>query len=524
MAWVDLAPLTRLEAKGKLVVRSHGRQILLMLTPRGLFACANRCPHEGYPLSEGVLTDGCVLTCNWHNWKFDLASGETLVGGDQLSRFPVRVEDGRVFADLTPPDPARQRERILIGLVKALEDQDQQRLVRETARLMRLGLDPGEAVAVAAAWSAERFEFGTTHAIAGAPDWLELHDRQGTSTVERLAAIGEILGHIADDARAGRIFPYPQGEAAWDETAFQHAIENADEARAIALVRGALRSGLSARDLLPTLSGAALSHYADFGHSLIYVVKTAALVERVGPTSAEPLLKMLVRSLVYATREDMLPEFRDYHARLAGWGRARGRAQPLDPTALRGRSARQAMALVAGWGARHPPEQIFTTLLEAAGWTLLHVDERLLTRTDAPIADNIGWLDFTHVLTFADAWRSVAGLRPDLWPAALLQLTCFIGRNAGYLDPELDTAPFAVSDPEAFAASATTDLFDHGRERFIISIHLIKTLMATLRLAQAQPAAAPTLLAGVNRFLGAPIKGRHVLRTARQMHNFVAQE
>ena len=525
MAWIDAAPLAKLETNGKLVVRHQGRQILLTLTPRGLFACANRCPHEGYPLSEGVLSDGCVLTCNWHNWKFDLESGETLVGGDRLRRFPTRIEAGRVMVDVTPPDPAEQRERILAGLLRALEDQDQQRLVRETARLIRLRIDPGDAVAAAVVWAADRFEFGATHAIAGAPDWLALHDHPRTTPVERLAAIGEILGHIADDARAGRVFPFPDGEAEWDAVAFLDAVEREDEARAVGLVRDALRVGITARELLPTLAEAALSHYADFGHSLIYTVKTAALVERLGPTSAAPLLAMLVRSLVYATREDLLPEFRDYRTRLTGWGRG-GAAipPPLGAEALRGRSPKQAMALVAAWGARHPPELVFDALLEAAGWSLLHVDEALLTRTDAAIADNISWLDFTHALTFADAWLAVAPSRPDLWPAALLQLACFIGRNAGYLDTGFDARPFAVSDPAAFIAEATRGLFDHGRERFILSVHLIKTLRAAIRLAEAYPAAAATLLAAANRFLGAPIKARHVLRTARQMQDFVAQE
>ena len=525
MAWIDAAPLAKLEAKGKLVIRHQGRQILLTLTPRGLFACANRCPHEGYPLSEAVLSDGCVLTCNWHNWKFDLESGETLVGGDRLRRFPTRIEDGRVLIDVTPPDPAEQRERILAGLSRALEDQDQQRLVRETARLMRLRIDPGEAVAAAVDWAAERFEFGTTHAIAGAPDWLALHDRPSSTPVERLAAIGEILGHIADDARTGRVFPFAAGDAEWDAVAFVNAVEREDEARAISLIRGGLRAGIAARQLLPTLAEAALSHYADFGHSLIYTVKTVALIERLGSRSAEPLLALLVRSLVYATREDLLPEFRDYRARLAGWGREGGTPPPpLSATALRGRSAKQAMALVAAWGARHPPEPIFAALLEAAGWSLLHVDEALLTRTDAALADNISWLDFTHALTFADAWLAVAPARPDLWPAALLQLGCFVGRNASYLDAGFDVRPFAAPDPAAFAASATTGLFDHGRERFILSVHLIKTLRAAIRLAETYPAAAAILLAATNRFLGAPIKARHVLRTARQMQDFVAQE
>ena len=90
MAWIDALSLDELAAKGKAVVRHAGRQILLLHTGRGVFACANRCPDEGYPLSEGTLGDGCVLTCNWHNWKFDLAAGVTLVGGDALPRYPVR--------------------------------------------------------------------------------------------------------------------------------------------------------------------------------------------------------------------------------------------------------------------------------------------------------------------------------------------------------------------------------------------------------------------------------------------------
>ena len=195
MAWIDALPLDELAAKGKAVLRHEGRQILLLHTERGVFACANRCPHEGYPLSEGSLADGCVLTCNWHNWKFDLASGATLVGGDQLPRYPVRLEAGRVWLDVSPPDPELRRQSALRGVAKALEDGDQQRLVRETARLVRLGTDPAEAVAIAVSWVAERLEFGTTHAIAGAPDWLRLSEQPG-------------IGDAPEDCR-GRRNPRP---------------------------------------------------------------------------------------------------------------------------------------------------------------------------------------------------------------------------------------------------------------------------------------------------------------------------
>ena len=524
MAWINALPLAELAAKRKDLVRHAGQQILLLHSERGVFACANRCPHEGYPLSEGSLADGCVLTCNWHNWKFDLASGTTLVGGDQLRRYPVRLEDGDVWLDVTPPDPDLRRQAAFAGIVKALEDFDQQRLVREIARLVRIGTDPAEAVAVAVAWLAERLEFGTTHAIAGAADWLRLSQQPGVSHTQRIAAVGEILGHMADDARAGRCFPFPPGDAPWSEAAFLAAIEDEDAPSAYAVLRGALAAHRSVADMLPTLVTAALSHYADFGHSLIYTVKTAELAEHLPQETAEPLLLMLARSLAYATREDLLPEFRDYRVRLAAWGEACDSCPPLDSAVLRRTTPKSAMATVAAWGARHPPEAIFAVLVESAAWILLHVDERLLVSVEAKLADNISWLDFTHMLTFAEATGTAVRLRPALWPAALLQLACFVGRNAGYVDADLDTRGYAVVDIASFIDERRNALFDHGRDRFIISVHLIKTLMATATLIVALPAQAPVIAASLNRFLTAPMKGRHVLRTARQMWDLVEQE
>jgi len=534
MTWIDVVSQGELAAKGKLVVRHDGRQILVVQTETGIYAAANRCPHEGYPLSEGTVgegtgSEGCVLTCNWHNWKFDLASGETLVGGDRLPRYKVRLADGRVWLDISPVDPQIRRREILSGVTKALADEDQQRLVRETARLMQLGADAVDAVRIAIAWAGDRFEYGMTHALGGAPDWLALHDRAETTADEKLAAIGEILGHVADDAPAGRIFPFPAGRAAWSADAFLAAIESEDEATSVRLLRGALAARLTPDDLMPSLLGAALAHYADFGHALIYTVATGDLIRRLGPETEETLLLLLVRELVYARREDLLPEFRDYRKRLAAWGEADGPCPPLDcppldPASLRRCSAKSAMAVVAAWGAQHPPEAVLPVLVAAGAWLLLHVDERELQRTDGKIADNVGWLDFTHILTFAQAGRMALRRRRDLWPAIALQLACFIGRNNPYVDETLDTAPFAVADPAAFIAAETRALFDHGSGEFIYSVHLVKTLRAAIALAEAFPPTAPIVLAALYRFLHAPIKSRHLLRTARQMREFVAEE
>ena len=74
-----------------------------------------------------------------------------------------------------------------------------------------------------------------------------------------------------------------------------------------------------------------------------------------------------------------------------------------------------------------PVHELYVALLGAAMFNLLHFDTAFERATDNAIADNIGWLDFTHALTFANASRHICEERPDLWPRAALQLGCSSG-------------------------------------------------------------------------------------------------
>ncbi|MBI3706217.1 MAG: Rieske (2Fe-2S) protein [Proteobacteria bacterium] len=523
MAWTAAIDLSTLAAKGRAVARVGGRQIALFHVEGRIHACNNRCPHEGYPLIDGGLADGRVLTCNWHNWKFDLESGETLVGGDRLRRYDTRIVDGKVEIDLVEPPLAERRAAILQGFAQALEDNNYEHLAREIARLDHIGADPLDAVRAAIIWAHDRLEFGWTHAFAVTADWLALYADQRRDAAERLVARAEIAGYIADDAQRAERYPFAEGERPFDGEALVAAIEAEDENAAVALVRGACRTPQLPADLMPALARAALTHYQDFGHALIYVTKAETLIAALGREVAEPLLLSLVRGLVYATREDLLPEFRDYADKLASWGKV-GDDAKLESASLRGLNARHAMARVAGWGGRHEPAAIYAMLLEALAWNMLHFDLSFDTRTEGPIGDNINWLDFTHGVTFANAVRKTCAHVPALWPAGLLQLACFVGRNVGYVDAALDEAPWRVSDPAAFLDRAIAGLFDHGRERFIVAAHLVKTLLAARQEGAAVPVAAPTVLAAANRLLHSPLKGRHRLRTAKQTLAFVAED
>jgi nitrite reductase/ring-hydroxylating ferredoxin subunit len=511
-----------LKAIGRKVLRREGKQILLIASGGKIFAVANRCPHEGYPLSEGTEGPGCVLTCNWHNWKFDLATGAALIGRDPVRTYPVEVRGGELFLDFSNLPTDVQKIEAIAGLDKALADNDMARMAREVARLERAGFDATLALTHAFAARGERLEAGMTHAHAAAADWLALAER-APDDAHRLAALLEPLGHIAWDTEGADAFPYAPDAAPWDEGAYLAAMEAEDERGAIARMRGAIENGIAYSALRPVIAEAALAHYADFGHSAIYTLKAGQLIERLGGDARAPVLLALTRQQIQATREERLPEFRFHAKALAAWG-GRG-TRPARAEDFLGLTIDGALKRTLESSGR-PPRELFDALLGAAAWNLLHFDTGYDTATAGPIADNISWLDFTHALTFANAARVLCEERPALWPRALLQMALFVGRNRGYVDAAQDTARWHVDDRAGFIASEMATLYDHGIVEPIIACHRLKMLFALeaeLAAAPGAPWAAP-MCAAMNRWLHTPQKRHHGLRIAAQARDFIARE
>jgi len=509
-----------LKAKGRKVVRREGKQVLLIAREGKVYAIANRCPHEGYPLMEGTEGPGCVLTCNWHNWKFDLATGEALVGRDPVRTYAVELRDGEVFIDLADPPAAAQRERAFKGLRAALAYNDMPRMARELARLEKAGFDATEGVTHAIAARNNRLEDGTTHAHGAAFDWLMLADRAKTPEA-RLTAIIEPIAHLAWDTQGAEKFPYAEGSRDWDAAGFLTAVENEREADAIAFMRGGARQSYDV--LGPVLGEVALSHYADFGHSAIYTFKLGQLIARLGADAAEPVLLAFTRSLVRSTREEKIPEFRGYEKALAAWDRSGTKAAQASD--FIGLSIDGALARTLESSGR-PVRELFDALLGAAAWNLLHFDDSVDHATDNAIADNVSWLDFTHALTFSNAVRHICERRPDLWPKALLQLALFVGRNKKYVSIDEDVARWRVNDRAAFFQREMAGLYDHGIVEPIIACHRVKMLFALEDELAAAPDApwANDMLAAMNRWLNTPQKRHHGLRNASQALDFIAKE
>ena len=241
--WIKAVTTEELKRKGRAVFRIDGRQIVLFDTHKGIYACNNRCPHEGYPLREGVLDEDCQLTCNWHNWKFDLNTGENQRGGDKLRIYPVDVRSEDVWVEIVDPPREESLTRSLEDLKQAFRKHDYERLARELARIVHISNDPTCAVIEAIGWSHDRMEFGWTHAYAGTADWLKLYDENNGNLENQLMCLLEAMGHMADDTLRETPYPFADGAEEWNEDAFVDAVEREDEATALRLTRGAIATG-----------------------------------------------------------------------------------------------------------------------------------------------------------------------------------------------------------------------------------------------------------------------------------------
>ena len=107
MAWQKLARLDELP-DGAIIEVLEGKQPYALCNVSGeIRAMWGTCPHHGGPLGQGGLERG-VVTCPWHAWPFDSASGQCLISHDlRIPTFPVRIEGNDVMVDL--PDAVPQK-------------------------------------------------------------------------------------------------------------------------------------------------------------------------------------------------------------------------------------------------------------------------------------------------------------------------------------------------------------------------------------------------------------------------------
>jgi NAD(P)H-dependent nitrite reductase small subunit len=78
------------------VIAVRNREIALFNVGGAFYALENTCCHRGGPLGDGTL-EGNTVTCPWHMWQFDIATGACANSpGDHVRTYDVIVEGDAV--------------------------------------------------------------------------------------------------------------------------------------------------------------------------------------------------------------------------------------------------------------------------------------------------------------------------------------------------------------------------------------------------------------------------------------------
>ena len=112
--WLDAGPVSAIPKNRALpVVGPTGERIAVIRHDGGVSALHGVCAHQGGPLYEGKVIDGC-LTCPWHGWTYrpeDGCAPPPFV--EKIPTYDVRIENGRVYVcpdanpDGTKVEPAK---------------------------------------------------------------------------------------------------------------------------------------------------------------------------------------------------------------------------------------------------------------------------------------------------------------------------------------------------------------------------------------------------------------------------------
>ncbi|MBL0926667.1 MAG: ferric reductase-like transmembrane domain-containing protein [Phycisphaerales bacterium] len=105
--WLDAGPAAEIPLdRARLVCApGGGERIAVFRHAGGISAVTNVCAHQGGPLGEGRVIDGCI-TCPWHGWQYRPEDGcAPPPFKEKIPTHQVRIVAGRVRIDPRPLPP-----------------------------------------------------------------------------------------------------------------------------------------------------------------------------------------------------------------------------------------------------------------------------------------------------------------------------------------------------------------------------------------------------------------------------------
>ncbi|HSR54040.1 MAG TPA: Rieske 2Fe-2S domain-containing protein [Acidobacteriota bacterium] len=110
--WVDAGSPDEIEEKRAKIITVQGERVALFRYDGKLSAVSNVCRHQGGPLGEGKIVDGCI-TCPWHGFQYRPESGDSPPPfSEKIPTFNLRLSGGRIQIHHTPNPPGTRVEPI----------------------------------------------------------------------------------------------------------------------------------------------------------------------------------------------------------------------------------------------------------------------------------------------------------------------------------------------------------------------------------------------------------------------------
>ncbi|MFN7936583.1 MAG: ferric reductase-like transmembrane domain-containing protein [Bryobacteraceae bacterium] len=95
--YVEVCEVSRIPENRAVLMKVDGEKIAVFRHDGKVSAISNVCAHQGGPLSEGKIVDGCV-TCPWHGYQYLPETGASPPPfTEKVAVYPVKVEGGKVM-------------------------------------------------------------------------------------------------------------------------------------------------------------------------------------------------------------------------------------------------------------------------------------------------------------------------------------------------------------------------------------------------------------------------------------------
>jgi methionine sulfoxide reductase heme-binding subunit len=109
--WLDAGLAADIpDGRAVILTPPAGERIAVFRSGAAVFAVANACRHQGGPLGEGRILDGCIV-CPWHGYQYRPEDGcSPAPYTEKIPTYRVRMIEGRVFVDPAPLPPGTRPE------------------------------------------------------------------------------------------------------------------------------------------------------------------------------------------------------------------------------------------------------------------------------------------------------------------------------------------------------------------------------------------------------------------------------